>query len=95
MGARKPTYPIRCTAAPLWCILRREDYLKQLRVTQRQNILSAEEFALQLDKFEGILAELVSSICEGAFPIEPVSPRICSYCAFRGICRKEVGLSGF
>lgn len=72
-----------------------EDYLKQLGVTQRQNILSAEEFALQLDKFEGILAELVSSICEGAFPIEPVSPRICSYCAFQGICRKEVGLSGF
>ncbi|MGB4638197.1 MAG: PD-(D/E)XK nuclease family protein, partial [Limnochordia bacterium] len=66
-----------------------------LGVTQRQNILSAEEFALQLDKFEGILAELVSSICEGAFPIEPVSPRICSYCAFQGICRKEVGLSGF
>lgn len=71
------------------------DYHKQLCVRKGKNILAAEEFAQQQDKFREILAELVTSILEGAFPIEPASTSICRYCPFQGICRKEVGMSGF
>jgi ATP-dependent helicase/DNAse subunit B len=68
-----------------------EDYAKVLRVTKGKNVLDEAGFTEQNDKFSEILQAYAWRILQGQFPIEPASPRVCSYCAFQGICRKEVG----
>lgn len=68
-----------------------EDYHKMLGVRGGKNVLPEQGFTEQNKKFAEILQGLVGRILEGKFPVEPASSRICSYCAFQGICRKEVG----
>jgi ATP-dependent helicase/DNAse subunit B len=68
-----------------------ENYYRALGVTKGKNVLNEQEFAAQNHKFAEILQGYIRSILEGRFPIEPASPRICSFCAFQGICRKEAG----
>ena len=70
-----------------------EKYASLLGVRKGKNVLSEEDFAEQYVEFTKNLQELVEGILQGQFPIEPASPRICSYCPFQGICRKEVGIS--
>lgn len=70
-----------------------QDYRDELAAA-RGSTMAGEDYLQQLAKFEQILSELVDSILEGAFPVEPADSRVCSYCPFQGICRKEVGLSG-
>ncbi|NLL42749.1 MAG: hypothetical protein GX251_05375 [Firmicutes bacterium] len=67
------------------------DYYKDLGVTKGKNVLDEEGFADQNNRFAEILQNIAQGILQGAFPIEPASSRICSYCAFQGICRKEAG----
>ncbi|NMB19814.1 MAG: hypothetical protein GX979_03025 [Firmicutes bacterium] len=67
------------------------DYAKTLDVTRGKNVLDEESFQDQNEKFAEVLQRHIWRILQGEFPIEPVSPRICSFCAFQGICRKEVG----
>lgn len=68
-----------------------EYYHKAIGVSKGKNVLDEEGFAQQNEKFAEILRTHVERILQGRFPIEPASSRICSYCAFQGICRKEVG----
>ncbi len=68
-----------------------EDYYTQIGVSKGKNVLSEQGFAQQNQKFAEILQACGESILKGHFPIEPASSRTCSFCAFQGICRKEVG----
>lgn len=68
-----------------------EAYCKELGVTKGKNVLDEAGFAVQNEKFAEILQDYAQRILGGEFPIEPASSRICSFCAFQGICRKEVG----
>lgn len=70
-----------------------EQYRLELGVPNGKNVLPPEDFHEQHTKFTEILRELVENILRGHFPIEPASTRICTFCPFQGICRKEVGLS--
>ncbi|MCK9524451.1 MAG: PD-(D/E)XK nuclease family protein [Limnochordia bacterium] len=70
-----------------------EDYAKTLGITRGKNVLAELGFAEQKQKFSAILQAYAWRILQGQFPIEPASARTCSFCAFQGICRKEVGLS--
>lgn len=71
-----------------------ERYSAELDV-HHSSIMAGEDFAQQLESFERIVSELVNSLLAGVFPIEPVGSRMCRYCPFQGICRKEVSFSGF
>ena len=68
-----------------------QDYKTALGVARGRNILDDASFQEQHRKFMHILQSLLGQILQGEFPIEPVSSRICAYCPFQGICRKEVG----
>lgn len=68
-----------------------EHYHKAIGVSKGKNVLDEEGFDHQNHKFVEILRTHVEHILQGKFPIEPASSRICSYCAFQGICRKEMG----
>ena len=68
-----------------------DHYHKAIGVFKGKNVLDEAGFAQQNEKFAEILRTHVERILQGQFPIEPASSRICSYCAFQGICRKEMG----
>ncbi len=71
------------------------DFHRQLLIHRGKNCLAQEEFQEQLEFFEKKLQELLMQIFSGYFPIDPVNSRLCSYCPYRGICRKEVFGYGF
>lgn len=68
-----------------------ESYSQQIGVSKGKNVLDEPGFTQQNQKFAEILQAYGELILQGRFPIEPVSSRTCSFCAFQGICRKEVG----
>lgn len=68
-----------------------EDYYQQVAVSKGKNVLDEQGFTQQNEKFAEILHAYGELILQGQFPIEPVSSRVCSFCAFQGICRREVG----
>lgn len=69
-----------------------EEYKNPLLLRGGPNLLDDDKFLKQNREFKAILERLIDSILEGRFPIEPANTRICSFCPFQGICRKEVGL---
>ena len=68
-----------------------QDYREILAIRRGPNVLSSEEFIKQNTTFTQILEKLVEKILLGQFPIEPADSRICAFCPFQGICRREVG----
>lgn len=68
------------------------DVYKQLLVYKGQNCLAEEEYSGLKANFEEIMVAYLEGIFRGDFPIEPASPRICQYCPFQGLCRREVGV---
>lgn len=69
-----------------------QDYQTSLMLRRGQNVLDEKKYKEQNQAFKTILEKMVERILQGQFPIEPASSRICSFCPFQGICRKEVGL---
>lgn len=67
------------------------DFHRQLGIRKSLNCLGDQEFADQIGFFEKTLQEFLGGVFAGEFPIEPVDSRICGYCPYRSICRKEVG----
>ncbi len=66
------------------------DYHRRLLIRKGPTCLPQEEFLEQIDFFQRRLAQFLADIFAGEFPIEPVNTRICGYCSFQAICRKEV-----
>lgn len=67
------------------------DYAKALAITRGKNVLDEAGFQEQQETFSQILQTQIQRILAGEFPIEPASSRVCRFCPFQGICRKEVG----
>lgn len=66
------------------------DYHRRLLIRKSQTCLSDQDFTEQIGFFEHRLQQFLADIFAGEFPIEPVNTRICGYCPFQAICRKEV-----
>lgn len=69
----------------------RDDYTRQLLLRKGDNCLEPEAFARQLEFFKDAIRALLERIFAGEFPPEPASSRICTYCSYQGISRREVG----
>jgi RecB family exonuclease len=70
----------------------RADFTGQLLLRKTENCLEEEAFAEQLGLFEEIIQDMLGRIFMGEFPPESASSRTCSYCAYQGISRREVGM---
>lgn len=66
------------------------DYHRRLLIRKSATCLPDEKFKEQIEFFEQKLKQMLLAIFAGKFPIEPINTRICSYCPFQAICRKEV-----
>lgn len=70
----------------------RDDWTKQLLLRKGDNCLDADAFAQQIEFFRETIRGILERIFAGEFPPEPASSRICTYCAYQGISRREVGV---
>lgn len=67
-----------------------ETEYKQLGLTKRNGgILPVEEWDRLEEQFRHTIQEYLEKIFSGYFPIKPINDRICTFCAYAGICRKE------
>ncbi len=61
-----------------------------LGLTRRNSgIIPLENWDSLRDEFIETIKEYLERITSGYFPIKPVNQRVCLFCAFQGICRKE------
>lgn len=66
------------------------DHHRRLQIRKSATCLPHGDFVEQIKFFEQRLQQFLLAIFTGKFPIEPVNTRICGYCPFQAICRKEV-----
>lgn len=63
---------------------------RKLGLTKRNaGILSLEEWVALPDQFYQTIQAYLNRIFAGEFPIAPINSRVCLFCAYQSICRKE------
>lgn len=63
---------------------------RNLGLTKRSSgVMNADEWETLTQRFLQTIRNYLDKILSGYFPIAPVNDRVCTFCAYRGICRKE------
>lgn len=68
------------------------DTYKQLLVNKGKGCLPEDQFAVLVENLRETIVGYLEGIFRGDFPIAPASTKICHYCPYQGLCRKEVGV---
>ncbi len=68
-----------------------EDTYQKLGLTRRNSgITAANEWEGLVNDCHRVLQQYLELILSGHFPVQPVDDRVCTYCPYFAICRKEV-----
>lgn len=68
----------------------RDSTHRKLGLTRRNSgITPDDEWDQLVEEFKKTLRKYLEQILSGYFPVAPVNDRVCSFCPYRAICRKE------
>jgi len=68
----------------------RESVHKRLGLTKRNSgIIADEQWDELIEEFYSVIQSYLEQIFSGYFPVAPSDERVCTYCSYLAICRKE------